>query len=315
MLHLRLIVPPDMTDAVVERLSGSPGVAHIVRLPAAAVRPPGDVVTCEVAREAANDVVEWLQAQGLHHDGAIVVEAVDAVVSDAAAAAEVRAPGHEGDALVWEELESRARTESVLTVSFLAFMAVAAVIAAVGILLDSPVLIIGAMVVGPEYGPLAALCVALVRRRRDPAGSALLTLATGLVVAALAALVATALFRLTDLAADAYSLGDRELTAFIAHPDGLAIVVAVLAGVVGMLSLTEARSGALVGVLVSVTTIPAAANVGVAAAYGEWGEVGGAALQLALNVASLVTAGVVTLAVQSRATTHDHDVFRPHRIP
>jgi uncharacterized hydrophobic protein (TIGR00271 family) len=315
MLHLRLIVPPDMTDAVVERLSGSPGVAHIVRLPAAAVRPPGDVVTCEVAREAANEVVEWLQAQGVHRDGAIVVEAVDAVVSDAAAAAEVRAPGHEGDALVWEELESRARTESVLTVSFLAFMAVAAVIAAVGILLDSPVLIIGAMVVGPEYGPLAALCVALVRRRRDPAGSALLTLATGLVVAALAALVATALFRLTDLAAEAYALGDRELTAFIAHPDGLAIVVAVLAGVVGMLSLTEARTGALVGVLVSVTTIPAAANVGVAAAYGEWGEVGGAALQLALNVASLVTAGVVTLAVQSRATTHDHHVVRPHRVP
>jgi uncharacterized hydrophobic protein (TIGR00271 family) len=315
MLHLRLIVPPDMTDAVVERLSGSPGVAHIVRLPAAAVRPPGDVVTCEVAREAANEVVEWLQAQGVHRDGAIVVEAVDAVVSDAAAAAEVRAPGHEGDALVWEELESRARTESVLTVSFLAFMAVAAVIAAVGILLDSPVLIIGAMVVGPEYGPLAALCVALVRRRRDPAGSALLTLATGLVVAALAALVATALFRLTDLAAEVYALGDRELTAFIAHPDGLAIVVAVLAGVVGMLSLTEARTGALVGVLVSVTTIPAAANVGVAAAYGEWGEVGGAALQLALNVASLVTAGVVTLAAQSRATTHDHHVVRPHRVP
>jgi uncharacterized hydrophobic protein (TIGR00271 family) len=304
MLHLRLIVPPEQAEAVVERLAVTPGVAHIIRLPGSATRPPGDVILCDVAREAANDVVEWLQAQGIHRRGAIAVEAVDAIVSDHAEAAEVRAPGHAADALVWEELETRARAESVLTVSFLAFMAVAAVIAAVGILLDSPVLVIGAMVVGPEYGPLAALCVALVRRRRRPAAGAAVTLATGLAVAAAAALAATLAFRLTGMAPDAYELGDRELTAFIAHPDGLAVVVAVLAGIVGMLSLTEARSGALVGVLVSVTTIPAAANVGVATAYREWGEVAGAAVQLGLNVAALVVAGIATLAVQSRVTTH-----------
>ena len=98
------------------------------------------------------------------------MEAVEAVVSDAAAAAETLAPGHGADALVWEELESRVRVEAVLTVSFLAFTAVAAVIAAVGILLDSPILVIGAMVVGPEYGPLAALCVAVVRRRQQRRG-------------------------------------------------------------------------------------------------------------------------------------------------
>ena len=78
--------------------------------------------------------------------------------------------------------------------------------------------------------------------------------------------------------------------------------MALVAGVVGMLSLTQARSGALIGVLVSVTTIPAVANIGVATAYGEWSEVGGAALQLGVNVAGLVGAGVVTLVVQERAT-------------
>jgi uncharacterized hydrophobic protein (TIGR00271 family) len=208
-----------------------------------------------------------------------------------------------------EELESRTRVEAVLTVSFLAFMAVAATIAAVGILLDSPILVIGAMVVGPEYGPLAALCVAIVRRRHLGARVAALTLSTGMIVAAAAALVATIVFRLTDLAAQAYELGDRELTAFISHPDGMAAIVAVLAGIVGMLALTEARSGAFVGVLVSVTTIPAASNVGVATAYQAWSEVGGAALQLGLNVAALVVAGVATLAIQARVTT------RPHHTP
>ena len=109
---------------------------------------------CDVAREAANDVVEWLQEHGVHRDGAIVIEAIEVVVSDAAAAAEIASPGVGGDALVWEELEARARDDATLTASFLVFMAVAALIAAIGILLDSPILVIGAMVVGPDYGPL-----------------------------------------------------------------------------------------------------------------------------------------------------------------
>lgn len=303
MLHLRLIVPADLTALVLERLSTTPGVAHIVQGSGSATRPEGDVVLCDVARETANDVVEWLQSQGVHRRGAITVEAIEASVSDAAASAEMLAPGHGADALVWEELEARTRTEAALTVSFLTFMAVAAMIAAVGILLDSPILVIGAMVVGPEYGPLAALCVAIVRRRVQPAGVAAVTLTTGLMVAGAAALLATIAFRITGLAPGAYAVSDRQLTAFISNPDGLAVVVAMLAGIVGMLTLTEARSGALVGVLVSVTTIPAVSNVSVATAYREWTELGGAALQLGLNLSALVVAGVATLAIQSRVTT------------
>jgi uncharacterized hydrophobic protein (TIGR00271 family) len=302
-LHLRLIIPFDLVDHVVGYLGEAPGVAHLILGGGTAVRPEGEVVHCDVAREAVNEVIEWLQDQGVHTRGAITADVIDTTVSDAAAAAESAAPGQGTDALVWEELEARTRPESVVTASFIALMAIAAVIAAVGILLDSPVLVIGAMVVGAEYGPLAALCVAIVRRRAAPAAVAGRTLLVGLLTAAGAALVATTVFRLLDLAPDRYVLGERELTAFISHPDGMAAVVAVFAGVAGMLSLTEARGSALVGVLVSVTTIPAAANVGVATAYAEWREVGGAAIQLAVNVAALVVAGVATLAIQARFTT------------
>lgn len=277
-------------------------MAHVVHVPGAACDPPGQLVLCDVAREAANGVIEWLQGEGIHRSGAITVEALEAVVSDAAAAAERRAPGHGADALVWEEIEARARAEELVTGTFLTFITIAAVIAGVGILLDAPILIVGAMVVGPEYGPLSALCVEMVRRRWESAGRALATLVLGLLLSAVAALVATAAFRATGLAPDSYDLSDRQLTAFISHPDGMAAVVAVLAGVVGMLSLTGARSGTLIGVLVSVTTIPAVANVGVATAYREWSEVAGAALQLGVNVSGLVGAGVVTLVLQSRAT-------------
>ena len=301
-LQLRLIVPHDLCSDVLARLRAEPGVAHLIHVPGASTVPEGELLICDVAREAANDVVERLQDLGIHRRGAIVIEALEAVVSDAAAEAENRAPGHGADALVWEELEFRMRAEAVLTGSFLVFMALAAMIAAAGILLDSPILIVGAMVVGPEYGPLAALCLGAVRRRGDLLRPAALTLGTGFLVAAAAAFVATATFRLTGIAPGGYDLSARELTAFISRPDGMALAVAVLAGIAGMLSLTEARSGALIGVLVSVTTIPAVGNVGAAAAYREWSEVGGAALQLAVNVTGLVLAGIATLAIQARVT-------------
>jgi len=232
-----------------------------------------------------------------------MIDTVEVAVSDAAVAAELAAPGHAGDSLVWEHLEGRVRDEAALTVSFLVLMSIAATIAAIGILLDSAVLVIGATVVGPDYGPLAALCVAIVRRRRHLALTALRTLSAGVAAAAVVAFGATVLFRLTSIAPDTYAIGERQLTAFISRPDALAAVVAVLAGIVGMLSLTEARSGVLIGVLVSVTTLPAIGNIGAAAAYRSWDDVAGAALQLAINVTGLVVAGVLTLYLQARATT------------
>ena len=118
-----------------------------------------------------------------------------------------------------------------------------------------------------------------------------------MVVTAVMTLVLTA-FGLLD---ESMLTGPRPDTAFIYQPDVLSFVVAFLAGVAGMLSLTSAKSGALVGVLISVTTVPAAANVAVAAAYGNAHEAAGSALQLALNLAGIVMAGTLTLVVQQQA--------------
>lgn len=302
MLHLRVTVPTDRAAEVVDHLARTPGVAHVAHLAGASTRPAGDLVLCDVAREAADPLVEWLQARGVHRDGAIALEAIGTVVSDAAARAEAEAPGFGSDALVWEEVEAAARDHATLTPSLLVLTAVAALIAGVAILLDSPILVVGAMVVGPEYGPIAAVCVAAVRGRWAPAGRAAGTLVVTLAAAAVATLAFTAALRATGITPDGYQLSDRQLTAFISRPDALAAVVAVLAGVAGMLSLTEGRNGTLVGVLVSVTTIPAVAAMGVAAAYGEGSEVAGAALQLVVNVCGLVVAGAATLAAQWRLT-------------
>jgi uncharacterized hydrophobic protein (TIGR00271 family) len=90
----------------------------------------------------------------------------------------------------------------------------------------------------------------------------------------------------------------RPLTGFIWKPDRWSFVVALLAGAAGTLSLTAGRSNALVGVFISVTTVPAAGNLALAVALWVPQEMGGAAAQLAVNLTGMLVAGSLTLLVQ-----------------
>ena len=199
---------------------------------------------------------------------------------------------------MWETVEQQTSESAELSLSFVAFMILATMIAALGIIQDSIILIIGAMVVGPEFGPLAGLSVALVERRRGLAGRSLRALAVGFPVGIGAAFLLTLALRALESAPDDLTELLRPATLFVSHPDEYSVLVALLAGTAGALSLSTAKSGALVGVLISVTTIPAAANVGVAAAYADWSEVRGAATQLAVNLTCIVVAVVATLTLQ-----------------
>ena len=298
MLHLRIIVPADRTAAVRELLTGNDAVTHVVVLPGAAVEPAGDLVFCDVVREGASAILERLRGLHIERDGSIMLEKVDTTLSAAADRAERRVPGLGVDAVVWEEIEQATAAESELSVAFLTFMSVATVIAGIGVLLDQPILIVGAMVVGPEFGPLAALCVGLVRRRPALIRRALLALGVGFPVGMVVTVAATWVLDALNLVNKGMLLGDRPLTEFIWQPDALSWVVGFLAGIAGMLSLTSAKAGTLVGVLISVTTVPAAANAAVALAYGVTDEAAGSAVQLLVNVAAIVFAGVLTLLVQ-----------------
>jgi len=297
-LALRLICPPALTPAALDVLRAAPGATHVVLLPGAAVEPAGDVLLADLAREAVSDVVEALRAVG--DDGAclITLESVDTSLSQYADAAEQAAPGRGVDAVVWDEVEARSGEESELSGAFLTLLVVATLLAAVGVLLDSAVLIVGAMVVGPEFGPVAGIAVALADRRPALARRSLRALAVGFPLAVLAAVLLTLLVQAGPGLPPAYAGEQRPLTAFISRPDGYALLVALLAGVAGVVSLTSAKSSALVGVAVSVTTVPAAADVGVAAAAGRWAECAGAAAQLAVNLVALVVAGTATLGLR-----------------
>jgi uncharacterized membrane protein len=90
----------------------------------------------------------------------------------------------------------------------------------------------------------------------------------------------------------------RPVSDLINAPNLFSAIVAVLAGVVGVVSLTESRANALIGVFISVTTIPAAADMGLSAAYGSWPEARGSTFQLLLNVVLLLVVGSAGLWLQ-----------------
>ena len=300
MVHLRIVAPAEIAGQALELLKGSGSVCNVILFEGAALKPEGDVILCDVAREDASVIVEDLMELDIPAQGSIALEYIDTQLSDAADRAEKHAPGLPSDAVIWEDVEHRTEEMTELSLFFVAFMVLAMMIATVGILLDQPILIVGAMVVGPEFGPLAGLCVAIVERRGSLVRRSLLALAVGFPVGILATIGATGFFDWVDLIPNRFDPADHPLTNFISHPDVFSVFVAFVAGVAGVLSLTSAKSGALIGVLISVTTIPAAANIGVAAALGDAGEAAGAGLQLGLNLAALVVAGVATLYIQRR---------------
>ena len=295
MLRVRVVSPADLTEALLERLTAAAGVRNLVVMREAARRPEGDAVHFDLSDGAANPVFRELRALGLARQGSIAVERVDATLT---ARTEGSAPGpgvlRRETAPVWEMVDAIIRGGAAYAPSFYGLLIIAGLIGAVGILTNSQILIVGAMVVGPEYTAIIAVALGLSTRDRAPVRDGLFAL--------LWAIATTLLFGLAVRASGGtpsqFLDGVRPVADLINTPNMFSVIVAVLAGLVGVVSLTEARANALIGVFISVTTIPAAASVGVSVAYGSWNEAWGSLLQLLLNVVLLILVGAGGLSTQ-----------------
>lgn len=294
MLHLRVLCPAERSEQVRELLAAEPGAAHLTALPGAAFAPAGDVFEAALTRECADRVLCGLTDLGLQHSGGITLEELDTVLSDAADEAERAVPGDPADAVIWDELIARTGEDSRLTMNFLAFLTIACLLAAIGVITDSPVTVVGAMVLGPEFGPLAALAVGVVRRRRDLLRKSGTALAVGFPVAMAITFLADLLFRATGLLAEV-NLRHLSQVDFIYRVGPFSFIIALLAGAAGMLALTSAKSSSLVGVFISVTTVPAAAFATVAAVVGEWDRVISSVVQLVVNLVGVALSAAAVL--------------------
>ena len=300
MIHLRVVAAGDTADRAYALLAASGQVGNLTRLPGAVTKPGGDLILCDVVSQDASSVVADLRELGVPRGGSIAIEPVDSHLSEDAVTTETSASS--SDAVVWEEVETRTAGMTALSGQFLALSALATVIAMAGILQRNAILIVGAMIVGPDFGPVAGVSVAVVERRARLAGRSLAALAGGFAFGiAIGAGIGLAL-RLAGPFPGHLLEAPGQLPQSVAQVTGtpgfFSVFVAFAAGIAGMVSLSTARGGVLIGVLVSVATVPAAANVALGLAYGRWATAAGSAAQLGVNVATLLVAGTAWLAIR-----------------
>ena len=298
MLHIRVACPGELTGNLAERLRAHPGVVNLVILPTVSAALPADAVQLDVASGAANSVLRELRDLGLGHDNPIIIESVDAAITDAPhRPAWLRS--HLGEhAPVWDFVEARITGEASYPPSFFALLIFAGLIGACGILTNSSILIVGAMVVGPEYSAIVSVALGIERRDGHSVGQGLIVLVVGFLAAIAITLLFALCIRWLGEIPELYRRGVRPVSDLINSPNMFSVVVAVVAALVGVISLTMSRTATLIGVFISVTTIPAAADVGVSVAFGHWREARGSALQLLLNVVVLIIVGALALRGQ-----------------
>jgi uncharacterized hydrophobic protein (TIGR00271 family) len=287
---LRITCPGELTDRIVEVLRTDAHATELAVVPGASRLSGGDLVLAEIPRSAVDDFLARLPSRD-HFEGIhVAVEQSEQLVPPS--------PHEIGDeTVVWAEVVQEVHAAGHLSWINTLLIVTAACIAALGIILDQLLLIVGAMALSPDYYPIADTCLSLVRRAWGHAAGGAMTLVVSFGAAAVGAWLLSEFLAWTNLIS-AETSTNRELTVFISQPDRLSVVVALFAGVAGALAITLPQTRGLVGVFVSITTIPAAANMGVAVAARDWGELEGATVQLVVNVLSLLVAGTVTLAVR-----------------
>jgi uncharacterized hydrophobic protein (TIGR00271 family) len=295
--HLRLTVPGDLTEQVRSLLLDDDCITNVTLQEGAVLQPAGDLIECDVARERAGVLLRALDDLELDRHGGIVVVAPSATPFAAARRLEEAAPGHPDDAVIWESVEAQAYAGAVPTVSYLVFLVLAVALAAIAVITDSSVLVVGAMVVGPEFSAIAAASAGIVLARWALVGRSLRLLTLSFAFAVAAVTVFALLLRAVGWLSPEMVTAPRPNTGFIWHPDKWSFMVALIAGAAGALALAIEKTSTMVGVFISVTTVPAAGNLALGLAVWERGEIVGSLAQLGANVAGMLISGTLLLLV------------------
>ena len=239
MLHVRVVSPHDLTPWLVSALTSEPGVRNLVVLPGAARRPDGDAVQFDLLNESANPVLRQLRRLPLDGRGSVTVGEVNVALDGPRHAAETRRYARRERIPVWAMVEGTIRAGAAYPPSFYVLLVAAGLIAAVGILTNSQILVVGAMVVGPEYSAIIAAALGCSKRDWPLVRESLTALSRGFLAAVVASFLFALAIRAAGVAPAAFRDGVRPVAELINSPNMYSVIVAVLAGLVGVVSLTR----------------------------------------------------------------------------
>ena len=286
MIALEVFGESASLERVARTLDETDGVSHVTCVEA--TQPGQSLVSARVRPRSVDVLLDALHGLGIA-DTAIALSRIDVIGA--------LAQGRRDQTMVWADVMGAAWVNARPLARYLAFMVVAGVIACYGVVDDNGILIVGAMAVSPDLLPITAIAVGIVGRQAQLAGRALLTLGLGMAAAGLAAAASTFGQDQLGVLPSGYSIHATGVLKGLTTISNETLVVALVAGIAGMLAL-ETRASSGVGVAISVTTIPAVGYFGVAVGLGERDKAIGALGVLGANVAMMVVGAVGTLLLQ-----------------
>ena len=241
-------------------------------------------------------VLDTLRVAGIDESTFTVVLNAETVVSEDFEQLEERyAQEENGKRIAREELEASAQDLLMPMGPYLIMTVVSAVIATAGLLLDSPAVVVGSMVIAPLIGPAMAASVGTVVVNHELFADGVKLQAIGVIVSVSAAAVFAWVSKTVHLIPPFTDVTAIPEVRSRLSPDFLSLVVALGAGVAGSLSLTAGVSSALVGVMIAVALIPPAATVGIGIAWGLPLVSLGSGVLVMVNLLSINLAALVVL--------------------
>jgi uncharacterized hydrophobic protein (TIGR00341 family) len=256
------------------------------------------IVSFPLPTGAVEPILEDLRDAGLERDAYTVVLNAETVVSDRfdRLVETYEEDETNDDRIAREELAERADEMAPKTSTYAVLTAISAIVATAGLLLDSPAVVVGSMVIAPLLGPAMATSVGTVVDDQEMfARGVRLQVFGGFLAVGSAALFAAAL-RFSGVvpmtSTEVFATGEiaERLT-----PDLLALPVALGAGIAGALSLSAGVSAALVGVMIAAALVPPTAVVGIGIAWGRPAAVVGAGILVVVNFLSINATALGTL--------------------
>ena len=167
---------------------------------------------------------------------------------------------------------------------FLLLIILAAMIATLGLLQSSTAVVIGAMLVSPLMGPIMGIGFGLATLEHNLIRRSLVTLAAGMAVAILVAMLIIWLSPITDVT--------PELRART-QPTLLDLGVAVVGGIAGVYAIMRKLSGVMVGVAIATALVPPLSTVGFGLVTGRFDFALGAALLFLTNTLAIAFAATI----------------------
>jgi len=256
------------------------------------------VATFPLPTAAVEPVLDRLREAGIDERTYTVIVAAETVISRRFEALEAE---YEDDAerasdrISREELQAKADDLASGLGTYVLMTVISAVIATAGLLLDSPATVVGSMVIAPLIGPAMSAAIGTVVDDEEMFRRGARMQVIGVVVAvASATLFAFALRTLAFVPPGIDPLELAEVSERLA-PNVLVLVVAIGAGIAGIVSLMTGVSATLVGVMIAVALIPPAAAVGIGIAFRIPRLVLGAGVIVAVNVLSINLSALVML--------------------